>query len=198
MIQINTMESAIIDNLPTEILNIMTSLFEKGNIVNSYRMTGNAHGFSITLQLYQSMSTIHSGSPLMTPRSKRLGKSPSTLQRDQHRMNAYLSTHECSPSSSPYLAHQNERVSTHQNAENDMQIATDGDNSNGGSNGLTLSDVCSGNQEDASTIIKDEDVKLRYSDVAQEEKGDTDRNDTSDDESAVGSHDTSQLATTGG
>ena len=41
------MESTILDNLPTEVITIMGSLFEKGNNVKNFKLVKNSHGFSI-------------------------------------------------------------------------------------------------------------------------------------------------------
>ena len=91
------MESVVIENIPYDALAIMGSLFEKGNIVNSYRLIANIHGFSITLQLCQpktERSALTENSPLTTPSAKRSYKSPSAINRDKTRMNSFISDHE--------------------------------------------------------------------------------------------------------
>ena len=78
----------------------MGSLFEKGNTVNSYRLFGNTHGFSITFQLCQPKSAtpgISEYSPLTTPNSKKHYKSPSALKRDQIRIDNFIFEQESTP-----------------------------------------------------------------------------------------------------
>ena len=67
------MESVVIENIPYDALAIMGSLFEKGNIVNSYGISANIHGFSITLPLCQPKAERSASlqySPLTTPSSQ--------------------------------------------------------------------------------------------------------------------------------
>ena len=65
------MESLITDNLPIDVQSIMTMLFEKGNIVNNFKLVGNDYGFSFTLHFSNTSLNPKEKSPLLTPRSKR-------------------------------------------------------------------------------------------------------------------------------
>ena len=79
---------SITNNLPVDAMNIMAMLFDKGNIVNSYKLVANGHGFSFTLQLNQTNK--EQPSALSTPRTMGSYKSPSSRSRDQKRYREYM------------------------------------------------------------------------------------------------------------
>ena len=83
------------NNLPVDAMNIMAMLFDKRNIVNSYKLVANGHGFSFTLQLNQTNK--EQPSALSTPRTMGSYKSPSSRSRDQRRYMQYQQQHDMSP-----------------------------------------------------------------------------------------------------
>ena len=59
------------DNIPSEALFILGSLFQKGNLVDSFKIAGNNYGFSVTLHLSMTKTEISDSSPLATPSTQR-------------------------------------------------------------------------------------------------------------------------------
>ena len=82
------MEALVAENIPSEAIDIMGSLFVKGNIVDSFKIVCNSHGFSITFHLNKAKSSYDESSPLATPSSRH--KSPSALLRDSERRDSYV------------------------------------------------------------------------------------------------------------
>ena len=124
------MDSVVIENIPYEAIAIMSSLFEKGNTVNSYRIIGNTHGFTITFQMClpkEAKPGIQEYSPLATPKSKKHYKSPSALLRDKIRIDSFVLDHKSTPS----LRDQQEEADTshdkdvHCDVTNEISVQSD-------------------------------------------------------------------------
>ena len=84
----------ITDHLPVDAIDIMKMLFERGNVVKDFKLSGNSRGYSMTLHITHSETSptqwtpASMGTPLSTPLSN--GKSPSASQRDYNRRQTWI------------------------------------------------------------------------------------------------------------
>ena len=84
------MESSIMDKIPEEAIDMMTLLFERGNIVKDFKIIGNQRGFSMTLHICQPAADSVM-SPVGGSSTPSHHKSYATSTRDRQRRATWLS-----------------------------------------------------------------------------------------------------------